>query len=66
VDIKGRGRIGIKHHPTARLHVVLKEGKTVDELLVQKRSKALGKVRSAGVVHENGKLRRKVISGWGW
>ncbi|KAK4687498.1 large subunit ribosomal protein L22, partial [Tremellales sp. Uapishka_1] len=66
VDIKGRGRLGIKHHPTARLHLLLKEGKTRDELSNLKREKVLDKVRSAGVVREGGVLRRKVVSGWTW
>ncbi|KAL7423504.1 hypothetical protein Q5752_001084 [Cryptotrichosporon argae] len=66
VDIKGRGRIGIKHHPTARLHVVLREGKTWEERRETERRRELALVRSAGVVREDGKLRRKVISGWNW
>ncbi|RSH81423.1 hypothetical protein EHS25_006955 [Saitozyma podzolica] len=66
VDIKGRGRAGFKHHPTARLHVLLKEGKTKEEISQRKFTKELGQVRSAGVVREDGVIRRKVISGWTW
>jgi large subunit ribosomal protein L22 len=66
VDIKGRGRAGFKHHPTARLHVLLKEGKTKEEISERKFAKELGQVRSAGVVREDGVIRRKVISGWTW
>lgn len=31
IDIKGRGRFGKKHHPSAKLHVLLAEGKTEEE-----------------------------------
>ncbi|KAI9637284.1 putative 50S ribosomal protein L22 [Dioszegia hungarica] len=66
VDIKGRGRAGIKYHPLARLHVLLKEGKTRSEKDQRRFQKELGLVRSAGVVREDGVLRRKVVSGWAW
>jgi large subunit ribosomal protein L22 len=32
IDIKGRGRFDVRIHPEAKVSVVLKEGKTVDEL----------------------------------
>ncbi|WWC71699.1 mitochondrial 54S ribosomal protein uL22m [Kwoniella pini CBS 10737] len=66
LDIKGRGKYGIKHHPSTKIHVLLKEGKTPEEKLAEKFAKDLRKVRSAGVVREDGKIRRKVISGWTW
>ncbi|WWD18936.1 hypothetical protein CI109_103392 [Kwoniella shandongensis] len=66
LDIKGRGKYGIKHHPSARIHVVLKEGKTKAQQYEERFQKDLRKVRSAGVVREDGVLRRKVISGWTW
>jgi hypothetical protein len=31
LDIKGRGRRGIKHHPSSKLHVLLAEGETAEE-----------------------------------
>ncbi|GAA6009342.1 mitochondrial 54S ribosomal protein uL22m MRPL22 [Rhodotorula paludigena] len=31
LDIKGRGRFGVKHHPSAKLHVLLAEGATDEE-----------------------------------
>lgn len=65
-DIKGRGRAGIKYHTYARLHVSLKEGKTRSEKEERRFQKELDLVRSAGVVREDGVLRRKVTSGWGW
>jgi len=66
IDIKGRGRMGIKHHPSARIHFVLREGKTQAEKNAEQRKKVLGLVRSAGVVREDGKLRRKMNHGWAW
>ncbi|EJT51450.1 50S ribosomal protein L22 [Trichosporon asahii var. asahii CBS 8904] len=66
LDIKGRGRMGIKHHQSARVHFLLKEGKTYQEKLAERRKKELNKIKSAGVVREDGKIRRKVISGWAW
>ena len=66
VDIKGRGRRGIKRHPYATLNVLLKEGQTKERKVEIKFNKELGMVRSAGMVREDGKLRRKVISDWAW
>ncbi|KAK8854915.1 hypothetical protein IAR55_003654 [Kwoniella newhampshirensis] len=66
LDIKGRGKYGIKHHPSARIHVVLREGKTKAEQYQERFQRDLRKVRSAGVVREDRVLRRKVISGWTW
>lgn len=31
LDIKGRGRFGVKHHPSSKLHVLLAEGETDEE-----------------------------------
>ncbi|KAK4051787.1 hypothetical protein OIO90_004611 [Microbotryomycetes sp. JL221] len=31
LDIKGRGRFGVKHHPSAKLHVLLSQGQTKQE-----------------------------------
>jgi large subunit ribosomal protein L22 len=66
VDIKGRGRMGIKHHPSARIHFVLREGKTWEQKRAEERKKVLGLVRSAGMVREDGKIRRKMNHAWGW
>lgn len=56
----------MKHHPSARLHLLLKEGQTQAEKETKRYQKELGRVRSAGVVREDGVLRRKVVSGWAW
>ncbi|ODN78954.1 hypothetical protein L202_04470 [Cryptococcus amylolentus CBS 6039] len=66
IDIKGRGKYGILHHQSARIHVVLREGKTVAEKQQVQYDKAIRKVRSAGQVREDLPLRRKVVSGWTW
>ncbi|WVW85810.1 hypothetical protein I302_107848 [Kwoniella bestiolae CBS 10118] len=66
LDIKGRGKYGIKHHPSSKIHVLLREGKTHEEKLQDRFVKDLRKVRSAGVVREDGKIRGKVVSGWTW
>lgn len=66
VDIKGRGRMGRKHHQSARIHFVLREGKTEQEKYAAQLKKAVHKVRSAGVVREDAPIRRKMTSGWAW
>ncbi|KAI5449381.1 hypothetical protein NCC49_004724 [Naganishia albida] len=68
IDIKGRARHGIKEHQQARMHVVLKEGKTRDELLEENKKKVLGRVRStgAGVVREDRVIINAPTSGWRW
>jgi large subunit ribosomal protein L22 len=65
-DIKGRGRTGRKEHPSARIHFLLKEGKSKQEQEERQYQKAMGQIRSAGVVREDGVIRRKVVSGWTW
>jgi len=57
MDIKGRGRFGIKHHPSARMCVVLKEGKTRAEKKEEELTKRLRKVRSAGLYREDVPIR---------
>ena len=66
IDIKGRARFGIKEHQQARLHVVLKEGKTRAELLEKKKREMLNQVRSAGVVREDRVIINAGTSGWKW
>ncbi|KAJ9115775.1 hypothetical protein QFC24_006883 [Naganishia onofrii] len=68
IDIKGRARHGIKEHQQARMHVLLKEGKTRDELLEQKQKKLLTRVRNmgAGVVREDRVIINAPTSGWRW
>jgi large subunit ribosomal protein L22 len=65
LDMKGRGRMGIKVHKHSRLHMVLKEGKTYEEKVKEARAKVLSKVRSAGVVREDRPLIN-VAPVWAW
>jgi len=65
VDIKGRSRSGVKHHRYSRLHVVLKEGATREEVLLKKRAHALKRAVSAGVVREDVPIRNPRPQ-WAW
>lgn len=65
MDPKGRGRIGRKHHPSARMSVVLKEGKTHAEILEKERKYKLGRIVGAGLVREDVPIRNPG-PGWAW
>ena len=69
-DIKGRARMGKKHHPQARLSVVLRYGKTYDEKAKDKVDEARRRARSVGT---GGVVRTQGVMvngwqrpGWGW
>ncbi|CDU23479.1 related to 50S ribosomal protein L22 [Sporisorium scitamineum] len=69
-DIKGRARMGRKHHPQARLSVVLRYGKTYQEKEVEAVEKARKRVRAVGT---GGMVRTDGVvvnafqrPGWGW
>ncbi|KDN44135.1 ribosomal protein L22, partial [Tilletiaria anomala UBC 951] len=47
-DIKGRARMGTKHHPSARLSIVLRYGKTWEQKEYETIQAAVRKVRSLG------------------
>ncbi|KAJ1021068.1 hypothetical protein NDA16_003854 [Ustilago loliicola] len=69
-DIKGRARMGRKHHPQARLSVVLRYGKTYAEKETQKIETARKRVRAigtGGVVRTDNKIVNTFQRpGWGW
>lgn len=69
-DIKGRARMGRKHHPQARLSVVLRYGKTYAQKEVEKVELARKRVRAigtGGVVRTEGKIVNGFQRpGWGW
>jgi len=65
IDIKGRGRFGVKIHPEARMSVVLREGKTVAELKKQAEDRKLKRIVSAGYVREDVPLRNMGPM-WSW
>jgi large subunit ribosomal protein L22 len=67
VDIKGRGRFGIMRHPYCRLKFVLREGKTMEEVVQARFENDVNKhARSATIFPERTPLRRRVNSGWAW
>ncbi|KAJ3488692.1 hypothetical protein NLI96_g2661 [Meripilus lineatus] len=62
---RGRGHYGIRHHPDARLHVLLKEGKTRAQLLQEEKARKLKRIVSAGMVREDVPLRNPGPA-WAW
>lgn len=67
MDIKGRGRFGIKRHPYCRLRIVLREGRTMEEKVAIRFTKDVNKhARSAGLVREDQAIRRKTPTSWAW
>jgi len=65
LEIKGRGRMGFRVHPDARLSVILKEGKTRGQLLEEERARKLKRIVSAGLVREDVPLRNPRGT-WSW
>jgi large subunit ribosomal protein L22 len=65
LEIKGRGKSGIRVHPDARLSVMLKEGKMRAQLLEEERVRKLKRIVSAGLVREDKPLRNP-RSMWTW
>ncbi|KIJ57100.1 hypothetical protein M422DRAFT_40625 [Sphaerobolus stellatus SS14] len=53
VDIKGRGRTGIKQHPDSKITVILREGKTVEEKAKLLRERKLKKIKHPGYLKED-------------
>lgn len=65
VDIKGRGRFGMKEHQKSRLCVVLTHGKTYEERIASEHAYKLGKIRSPGLMRENTPVRNYGPA-WAW
>ncbi len=65
LEPKGRGRAGMRHHRYSKLHVLLKEGETHEEVLMKNRAKALRRAVSAGVVREDVPIRNPRPQ-WAW
>jgi large subunit ribosomal protein L22 len=65
IDIKGRGRYGIRTTRRARMTVVLKEGKTLEEKKANERAYKLKRIVSASHVRENKPLRNPGAM-WAW
>ncbi|GAA5860148.1 hypothetical protein JCM1840_002791 [Sporobolomyces johnsonii] len=76
LDIKGRGRHGIKHHPSSKLHVLLAEGETEEQRRRARRQnqwraslRGLTEGDGVGVVAEGRRSRPVInadIGGWKW
>jgi large subunit ribosomal protein L22 len=62
---RGRGHFGIRVHPDARMHVVLREGKTPEEQAKEARARKLKRIVSAGLVREDKPLRNPGPM-WAW
>ncbi|PFH52716.1 hypothetical protein AMATHDRAFT_73852 [Amanita thiersii Skay4041] len=65
LEPKGRGRYGIRIRPSARLHVVLKEGRTIEETKAEGKSRKLRRIVSASLVREDKPIRNPG-STWAW
>ncbi|KAF9221960.1 ribosomal protein L22 [Gyrodon lividus] len=65
LEPRGRGKFGIRVHPDSRLHVMLRPGKTFEQLQKEKRAMRLKRIVSAGIVREDVPLRNPASS-WQW
>ncbi|KAF8897525.1 ribosomal protein L22/L17 [Infundibulicybe gibba] len=65
LEPRGRGHYGIRTHPNSRLHVVLKEGKTLEQQKIEERARKLKKIVSAATVREDKPIRNPSPM-WGW
>ncbi|GAA5898271.1 hypothetical protein JCM6882_000116 [Rhodosporidiobolus microsporus] len=73
LDIKGRGRFGVKHHPSAKLHVLLAEGLTDEERKRQRKKdqwrasiRGLTEGDGVGVGQGGRKIINANVGGWRW
>ncbi|TDL29890.1 ribosomal protein L22 [Rickenella mellea] len=65
VDFRAKGRFGKIEKSIANIHVVLKEGETLEEIERVRREKKLRKIVSAGMVREDKPLRNPAPT-WAW
>ncbi len=65
LEIKGRGKVGIRKKYKAKMHVVLEEGMTLEEKMQKAREYKLGRIVSAGLVREDVPLRNPSAT-WQW
>ena len=65
LEIKGRGKMGIRKKYKATMHVVLKEGLTLEETKKREMDYKLRRIVSAGLVREDVPLRNP-SSAWAW
>ncbi|KAJ3736384.1 mitochondrial 50S ribosomal protein L22 [Lentinula guzmanii] len=65
IEPRGRGHMGIRKHKQAKMHVVLKEGMSIEEKKEKERAYKLKKIVSAATVRENRPIRNPG-SMWAW
>ncbi|TFK43539.1 ribosomal protein L22/L17 [Crucibulum laeve] len=65
LEPRGRGHFGIRIHPNSRMHVVLKEGKTIEQQKDEERKRKLKRIVSAALVREDKPIRNPSPT-WGW
>ncbi|KAF9009074.1 ribosomal protein L22/L17 [Cyathus striatus] len=65
LEPRGRGHFGIRIRPTSRMHVVLKEGKTLEQRKAEDKERKLRRIVSASLVREDKPIRNPAPT-WGW
>ncbi|KAG7096964.1 hypothetical protein E1B28_004361 [Marasmius oreades] len=65
IEPRARGHFGVRTHPSARMHVVLKEGRTLDEKKAAEHAYKLNRVVSASHVREDKPIRNPGAM-WTW
>ena len=65
LEIKGRSKMGIRKKYKAKMVVMLREGRTLEEKKAKERDYKLKRIVSAGLVREDMPLRNP-SSTWAW
>ncbi|KAF9259511.1 ribosomal protein L22 [Marasmius fiardii PR-910] len=65
IEPRGRGHFGIRTHPSAKMNVVLREGKTLEEKKAAEHAYKLNRIVSASHVRENKPIRNPGAM-WAW
>ncbi|KIJ70572.1 hypothetical protein HYDPIDRAFT_122562 [Hydnomerulius pinastri MD-312] len=65
LEPRGRGKFGIRVHPDSRMSVVLRHGKTFEQLQKEQRARRLRRIVSSGIVREDIPLRNPAGM-WQW
>ncbi|KAK0468353.1 mitochondrial 50S ribosomal protein L22 [Desarmillaria tabescens] len=65
LEPKGRGHVGVQVHPQAKLSVVLKEGRTLEEQKAKEKAFKLKRIVSAAVTREDKPIRNPGAM-WAW
>ncbi|KAK0453632.1 mitochondrial 50S ribosomal protein L22 [Armillaria borealis] len=65
LEPKGRGHVGIQVHPQAKLSIVLKEGRTLEEQKAKEKAFKLKRIVSAAVTREDKPIRNPGAM-WAW